>query len=349
MSYNLKPESFDVPSIGKIYITGCLSGLGLAETDPFPGDKKEKADVTNAQIFVQKVDGTFQFFVEGGAYALPTLGAAYNTSGTETNLFGPLPMAFIKIAATSSLTFEVGKLPTLIGDEYTFTFENFNIERGLLWNEEPAISRGIQAAYTVGPVTYSVSLNDGFYSNHYNWLSGSAAWTIDPSDTLTFVASGNLGSTNLSTFSTPLVQNNDSNLENLIYTYTSGAWTISPYVQYAGVNSHPSYGIYKSASQYGAALLLNYAVPNTSWNLSGRAEYISTSGSSTDGSPNQLFGAGSKAWTATITPSYVNGIFFTRLEASVVQASGITLGSGLGPVGNNKYQARFALESGILF
>jgi len=28
------------------------------------------------------------------------------------------------------------KLPTLIGAEYTFTFENMNIERGLLWNQE---------------------------------------------------------------------------------------------------------------------------------------------------------------------------------------------------------------------
>ena len=74
-----------------------------------------------------------------------------------------------------SFSIEAGKLPTLIGDEYTFTFENMNIERGLLWNQEPAVSRGVQANYTAGPLTSRVSWNDGYYSNVYNWISGSAA------------------------------------------------------------------------------------------------------------------------------------------------------------------------------
>ncbi len=61
-----------------------------------------------------------------------------------------------------------GKLPTLIGAEYTFTFENMNIERGLLWNQENAVNRGVQANFTSGPVAVSVSWNDGFYPNRYN-------------------------------------------------------------------------------------------------------------------------------------------------------------------------------------
>ena len=40
-----------------------------------------------------------------------------------------------------------------------------NIERGLLWNQENAVNRGIQANYSAGPVAISVSWNDGMLSN----------------------------------------------------------------------------------------------------------------------------------------------------------------------------------------
>ena len=59
-----------------------------------------------------------------------------------------MPQAFLKIVPTDNFSIQAGKLPTLIGAEYTFSFENFNIERGLLWNQEPAVSRGVQANYT---------------------------------------------------------------------------------------------------------------------------------------------------------------------------------------------------------
>jgi hypothetical protein len=38
----------------------------------------------------------------------------------------------------------------LIGAEYTFTFENMNIQRGLLWNQENAVTRGVQVNQTMG-------------------------------------------------------------------------------------------------------------------------------------------------------------------------------------------------------
>ena len=70
-------------------------------------------------------------------------------------------------------------MPTLIGAEYAFTFQNMNIERGLLWNQEPIISRGIQGNYSSGPLTVSLSLNDGLYSNNYNWISGLVSYTLN--------------------------------------------------------------------------------------------------------------------------------------------------------------------------
>ena len=130
-----------------------------------PGDHSSFADISNGQVIVQKVDGIVQFFVQAGIYSLPSLGTPYTrASRLNEATFGPVPQAFIKIAPTSSFSVEVGKLPTLIGAEYTFTFENMNVDRGLLWNLEPAVLKGVQANYSHGPLAFSVSLNDGYYS-----------------------------------------------------------------------------------------------------------------------------------------------------------------------------------------
>ena len=79
----------------------------------------------------------------------------------------------MKLVPGKNTNILIGILPTLIGAEYTFSFQNMNIERGLLWNQENAITRGVQINQTMGKFTASLSYNDGFYSNRYNWLSGS--------------------------------------------------------------------------------------------------------------------------------------------------------------------------------
>ena len=96
----------------------------------------------------------------------------------------PLPLASLKLAPTENFSIQGGKLPTLIGAEYTFTFQNMNIERGLLWNQEPAISRGAQLNYTDGPCSAAFSWNDGFYSNRFTWLTGSLAYTLNKENTI---------------------------------------------------------------------------------------------------------------------------------------------------------------------
>jgi hypothetical protein len=44
-------------------------------------------------------------------------------------------------AALSNGRIFIGSLPTLIRAEHTFTFRNMNIVRGLLWDQESAVSR----------------------------------------------------------------------------------------------------------------------------------------------------------------------------------------------------------------
>src|ERR1700722_2889626 len=181
---NPNPFSVDLPDWfgdagGKIYVGGAVTGLAYWQDNPThnaPGDSASLLDLGNGQVFIQKTDGILQFYVQAGMYALPTIGAPYTKASSETRLtFGYVPVAYAKLAGQGSLSafsIEAGKLPTLIGDEYTFTFENMNIERGLLWNLEPAVSRGVQINYASGPLSVSVSWNDGIYSNNFNWMSG---------------------------------------------------------------------------------------------------------------------------------------------------------------------------------
>ena len=185
-----------------------------------PGNNSTQAALSNGQIFIQKTDGWFQFYLQAGAYNIPALGAPFlATDKTVTNLYGPVPVAYLKLQAGKNTSILVGALPTLIGAEYTFTFENMNIARGLLWNQENAVNRGIQVNQTMGKVTASLSWNDGFYSNRYSWLTGSLTYANGP-HSLAFVAGGNLGKTAFQSYATP-VQNNGS-IYNVIYTYTQG-------------------------------------------------------------------------------------------------------------------------------
>src|SRR5450759_3326642 len=173
---------------GTVYVTGVVSGIGQLQNNVFPGDHSSLVDLSNGQVFIQKVDGVFQFFVQAGTYSLPDIGLPYlrngNTehiTGAATNaFFGVVPQAFVKLVPSKNFSIMAGKLPTLMGAEYTFSFENMNIERGLLWNQENAVNRGIQVNQTIGKFTASLSWNDGYYSNRYSWLSGSLTYANGP-------------------------------------------------------------------------------------------------------------------------------------------------------------------------
>ena len=350
---NPNPISFDAGPLGPVYLTGIVSPLGLWQNNPLPGDQRSLASLSNGQFFFQKTDGLFQYFVQVGAYTLPALGTPYvNTPKATGDFYGPLPQAFVKIAPTDELSISAGKLPTLVGAEYTFSFENMNIERGLLWNQENAVNRGVQLNYTAGPLAFAFSWNDGFYSNRYTWLWGSAAYTLDKENTFSVIAGGNYAHTTKATLATPLFQNNETIL-NVIYTYNSAPWTIAPYFQYTNVPAASSIGALTSASTYGGAILASYSFgegsPLSGFSLPIRFEYIASTGSTANGAPNLLYGAGSNAWSITITPTYQYKIYFARAEFSHVGTSNTTPGLVFGPSGANTTQTRGVFEVGVLF
>jgi Putative beta-barrel porin-2, OmpL-like. bbp2 len=348
------PHEIPAGPFGKIEVTGILSGIGLFSNNPqtYLGDGEGHVDVSNAQVFIQKTSGWFQFFLQGGAYNLPVVGVPFAKTGpTTTGTFGPFPVGYAKLVK-GGFNVEIGALPTLIGDEYIFTFQNMNIERGLLWNQEPVVSRGIQLNETYKKLTLSFSWNDGFYSDRYTSLSGLLAYAINGANTLTFAAGGNAGSYvrtgPANSFPvTPAFQNNET-VYNLIYTYTKGNVTVSPYYQYTNVKSNNAlYG--PGAHTNGGALLANYNFKH-GFSLSGRVEYIKQSGSPVTDDANLLgYGPGSGAFSFTATPTWVKDAFFIRGDFSYVHATNLVPNDGFGTQGNNSNQARGAIEAGFLF
>jgi hypothetical protein len=341
------PPTFDLGPLGKINVDGVVSGLGFWQSVPAVDangkvNHDSYGDLSNGQIIINKSDGIIQFYFQAGAYSIPVVGEPYyKFNKYDSNTFGYVPQGFLKIVPNANFSIEAGALPTLIGDEYTFTFQNYNIERGLLWNQEPAISKGVQLNFTQGPWAASFAVTDGYYSGAYTALSGLLTYTFKNSDTLAFAAEGNASTPKVNDFVTP-AQQNDGMIYNLIYSHTSGPWTISPYIQYS--KSDYVRGVSLEGSTYGGAVLAKYSF-NPLFSLGGRFEYVGSEGAS-----NLLgYGGGSDALSLTITPTFQKGIFFARGEFSFVAIGNGTRGLEFGDVGGNDHQLRALFEAGVLF
>ncbi len=310
-------------------------------------------DVSNAQIEIQTTKGPVQFYLQAGAYSLPSLGTPYLRSGSAlTQLYGAVPVAYAKVVVSPDVFITGGFLPTLVGAESTFTFQNLNVERGLLWNQEPAVSRGVQVNYAHGKVSAAISVNDGYFSGKFNWVSGTLGYTFDASNSITLVGAGSVSRSFHSTYATPLNQNNGS-IFNIIYNYSSGALTLTPYLQYNRVSHDDVLGINKSADVFGAAVLAKYTLSG-GFSLAGRAEYLKSGGSLCGAQAqcvdtNLLYGPHSDAFSLTFTPTYQKGIFFARAEASYTKIGTLGSGSGFGAAADRTDQFRGMLEAGFLF
>jgi hypothetical protein len=346
LTANPNPISGEAGPLGKVYVGGVVSGLAWSQDNPVPGDRNAGVDLSNAQLFIQKTDGVLQFYVQPGAYALPAVGTQYwgvdNASRTGSKFYGPVPLAWGKLQMTPEFSLQAGYLPSVVGAESIFTFQNMNINRGLLWSQEPAVSRGVQANWNKGPWAFILSVNDGYFSDRLNWISGSGAYTFSPKDSLTLVGAANLGRTPVSTTATPFLLNNGQ-IWNLIWTHTEKTWSITPYVQYQATLADPQLGLVHRVSTAGGAVLARWQLTDI-FSLVGRGEYIASSGPA-----SLLYGPHSKAWSLTFTPTVQIKRWFARAEVAYVKAEDASPGFAFGQDLNARSQTRGMIETGVLF
>ena len=339
-------HTFEAGPFGKLNYNFLVSGMGLWQGNPILSANSANGALNLGKFFLEKTTSWWQFNVQAGAYNLPALGTPFiSTHKTVFDFYGPVPVAYMKFMLTKSTSIQVGSLPTLMGAEHTFDFRNMNIERGLLWNQENVINRGIQVNQTLGKFAASFSWNDGFYSNRYSWLSGSATYTNGPHN-ISLTAAANLGQTAFRTLATP-VQNNSS-MYAIIYAYAKGKWIVQPYLQYTTVPKNVKARITNGNSTWGEAVLVSRTFSH-GFSLAGRAEYIASTGSAAHESVNLLYGPASAAWSLTMTPAYQYKHLFTRAELSFVQANGYSLGDAFGLAGLDPNQPRGAIEAGFAF
>jgi len=60
-------------------------------------------------VVLQRTDGWFQFYLQAGAYNIPALGVSFlATDKTVTDLYGPLPVGFLKLAPGKNTSIMIG-------------------------------------------------------------------------------------------------------------------------------------------------------------------------------------------------------------------------------------------------
>ncbi|KQP40687.1 hypothetical protein ASF49_20140 [Methylobacterium sp. Leaf104] len=367
---NPNPACLTLGGFGDIYVGGAVSGYfydqSTVTTIALPGiaaDRYARADFSNLMGFIQKADGPFQFYAAFGAYSIPGLGAPIFSAIDQTNvLFSPAPIVFGKYVINDNWSVQGGRMPTLIGSELPFTFQNLNISRGLLFAQENIINHGVQVNYSDGPWAASFAATDGFFSGEINWVTGAITYKIDSANTIGINGGTHFSKYNGFDFSTPAGNRNlfatpttlqNSSIVSANYTYADGPWIVTPYIQYTNVERNDALFL-TGAETFGAALLAGYAFTDK-FSLAGRVEYITQSGNRNNpfGRTNILYGAGSSAFSFTVTPTFTLDRYFLRGEFSTVQLYDITdfggFGTGFGRNGLKTSQERYMIETGITF
>ncbi len=297
-----------------------------------------------------RTNGTLRFSLTAGAYNFPVVGTAINPTFQQlanTNLFGYLPIAYVQYAPNANWTISAGKLPTLQGQENGFTFQNPNIERGLVWNMELVVSRGVRVAYSGTKFSAALEYNDGFYSGSHRAIEGSAGWNPTPSNSLQFIFI--IPDANTPSNNTALIANKRE--YDLMYTQQIGKLQLLPYALWVQSPASSALGYVRAQSAFGAVLLANYAF-NGTFSLGGRLETVGNSSSVHDFSFNSDligYGPGSSATTFTLTPSYKTPHLIVRGEWSHVTANNVFPSLGFGPGGLRTNQTRLGLEVGAQF
>jgi hypothetical protein len=333
-------------SATEVFTSG-VNATGSFDT-PTGADLSARFNVSNAFGILTKNAGTLQYALQAGAYSIPVVGFAGNktiATNANTGLYGPVPLAYLEYVPTGIFNVSAGVLATLTGAESTFTYEDWNVQRGAVWNVENAVSRGVRAAVTTGKLSITAGANDGFYSGSWVAAEGSATWAPDSNESLLFVALV----PNVRTPPNPTSSVANKELLDLVYTRNFGSWQIAPYLLYAQSPAAPSLGYTSSESAFGAAFLADVTL-GSKWSTAFRYETLhngSALGATSLNADLVGYGPGSGVNTYTLTPEWKNGQVFARADFSQVRVTAPTPGLAFGSGGTGTNQFRTAVEVGV--
>ncbi|MDP9016833.1 MAG: porin, partial [Candidatus Eremiobacteraeota bacterium] len=313
-------------------------------------DTGSRTDYENILFSVTRNTGVFRFGANIGEYAFPVVGQSLNPTfriGSNTDLFSYVPLAYVQYVPSSTWTFSAGKLGTLLGSEGIFTFQNANIQRGLVWNAEPVVSRGVRATYAQGKFSGNLEYNDGYYSGKLGAIEGLLGWAASPNTTAQFAWIVPQASAR----SNPTAFIANRREANLMLAQTFGKLQLNPYLLWIDSPGNTALGFNGDERAFGAVFAANYTF-DAGWSLAARYESITNRSNASDPSLNADlvgFGPGSAATTWTLTPAFKTGHTSIRAEYSAVNLSSFTPGLGFGPAGILRSQTRIGAEIGVQF
>jgi hypothetical protein len=328
--------------IGTINVSGALTVYTIHSNNK-TDDKKTRYDVGSAIISLSKPAEPFGFTLIGGAYATPVVGSALSKTSESTDLFSPIPVAYLEYSPMKGLSIQAGKLPTIIGYESAFTYQNSYIQRGLVWNMQPVINNGVRLTYSTDLFFVKLGVNDGFYTLSTTHpkpaLEASLGLTPikDVSIALNVILPDKDSRPNKTTGDLPAANKRELNL---VASYTLDKLSLGADLLYVEAPRSNTAGVSEKAKASGVALHLSYDLKP--FKLSGRIEYVKDN-SDNGGIDLVGLGEGNKGWTFTVTPAYTKGPLFLRGELSYVKADKeFTLN-------NKKNQTRIGAEVGFMF
>jgi len=345
------PAPYSLDGTFSIYTeqTSGVNAAGSLDTAGGP-DRAARTDLSNALFVFAKNTGFFRFGITAGEYAFPTVGEAINQTaqaGANAALFGYVPSVYVAIVPNEHLTLTAGQLPALLGEESDFTYQNVNVQRGLVWALEPVFSRGVRATYVQGKFTGDLEYDDGYYTATHRAFEGLAGWA--PSATTSFQFAFIVPEAGTPGNATSSIANKSE--YDFMFTQQAGKLALMPYVLLVDSPASSALGYAAAESATGAALLAQYAF-DSHFSVAARGEWVANASAVSDASPNADFlgyGPGSSATSLTVTPAYRTGYLFARVEFSSVRLANARAGLGFGPAGTAATQTRFVAETGLQF
>lgn len=202
-------------------------------------------------------------------------------------------------AKTGMLTITAGRILTNVGGEAPYTWQNVNIQRGLLWSAEPVFYNGVRVSTKIDNFNVYAGVNDADTSDGKMALEAGVATSFQNIDAA------------LNVFIPDKTDENNTRVYNL--TLNLNYFEKLPLTFYVDYLDKPTNGSHVNG--WGAALLGAYKVDNNI-SIGGRIEYVNNDG---DGAAYNI-GKGNSAWTLTVTPKYqLNKYLYIRGEASYVK------------------------------
>ncbi|NPA40566.1 MAG: porin [Thermodesulfobacteria bacterium] len=337
-----------VSHAAKPSVSGAVSAYAIYTSST--SAKKTNYDVSSALVTVSEksiANLPVSYTVTAGAYAMPVVAVDFTSTADTTKVLTPLPIAYLEYASPSiPVTIDVGRMPTLIGYESAFTYQNDYVDRGLVWNMQPILHDGIRITYSgIKNITIKFGINDGYYSASVDTFDGKRVispaieGSISGSPLKDVSISFNFLIPTKSARPNETADPANKQEYNLVGSYSFGKLTVGWDALYVYAPKDTKAMVSKASSAYGIALHGEYAV-NEELKLAGRIEYVNDDSGGVD---LVGIGNGNSAFTITFSPCFTKGSYFLKGDLAYVKADNDFTSD------NKDSLTRVAIEAGISF